>query len=198
MLQPTYKLLPNIFGMTLIYIAIKHIPNMHRHALVTGLAATGKSTLARYFIKRGKKAIDADYVIAKWVDESGHTKKYEKDIGKEFLEKYKFQWDIDKLQKLLNKNEELYVFGASTNLYDLADYFDERYYLKADENLLATRLKTRTGPYDFGRTEEQKHLIFSWIEYNERKAKENGFVFVDASLSPARIFSIICKTDSSR
>jgi pantothenate kinase len=114
-----------------------------------------------------------------------------KNANQKWLSKYDWQWSKKLLNNILRKNKEVYLFGASDNMYDFLDLFDKKYYLKADKKLLAKRLRNRKNPYDFAKTEEQKQIVFSWIEYAQNKAKENRLEFIDASLTPKQIFDII-------
>jgi shikimate kinase len=166
---------------------------MHKHVLVIGMPGTGKTTLTAYFIKKGKTAFDGDEELGKWLDKRGHVKRMMKHASKKWLSEHRWRWNVRKLKKLLKDNRELYLFGGADNQFDVLDLFDRTYYLKADKKLLAKRLKTRTGPYDFGKTKHQKELVFGWINSVDRRAKENGLIFIDASLSPNQIFRIITK-----
>ena len=144
---------------------------MQRHVLVVGLPAAGKTHLSKFFREKGKDAYDADDVIASYTDEKGNPKsptkeEWEKNMG------IKWAWDAKKLKELLGEHEELYLFGASDNMYDFIGLFDKAYYLKADKDLLSERLEARkTSNDEFGKTKEQRKLVFSWIEYSERRAK---------------------------
>ena len=113
---------------------------MHYRVLVVGLSGTGKSHLASYFAKQGKRSYDMDHVkgLSRWIDDRGHVAKYlhSKYHDEEYLSKYKWRWDKTKLKNLLKKNNEVYFFGSSDNEAEVYKYFDKVYYLKISRRLL--------------------------------------------------------------
>lgn len=114
-----------------------------------------------------------------------------KNADGKWLSKHKWKWNKKRLVEMLEQNREMYLFGMSDNMYDLLVLFDKAYYLKVDRKLLTDRLKYREKEDEFGKTEEQREMIFGWIDYCEEQAKEEGLEFVDASLTPKQIFDII-------
>jgi hypothetical protein len=173
---------------------------MHNRVLVVGLSATGKSYLAAYFKRKGKHSYDTDKLeLSHWVDKRGHVAKYihTKYHDEEYLSKYKWRWDKTKFKKLLKVYDEVYFFGSADNETEFYKYFDRVYFLKANKRLLSIRLKKRGNKDHFGATEQQRRLIYSWIDHVEKRAKEEGLKFIDASLSPSQIFRIICKEPES-
>lgn len=164
-----------------------------KHVLITGLSATGKTTLSKFFREKGKNAYDVDKVLARWIDKKTGKPKAPTDEEWKRLSGIEWEWDRRKLKRLLKQNKEAYLFGSANNTYGLANLFDKVYYLHASKKLILQRLKSEKRDNDFGRHGTQRKLIMSWVKPVAERAKEAGFEFIDASLSPQRIFNIICK-----
>lgn len=178
------------------------------HMFVDGASGTGKTTLARFFNKKGKNAYDGDLVNGKWIDKDGKTVRvpYEK-LGKNIVswaEKHKLTWTLDeeKFNKLLkkNKNKELYLFGGPTpkNTHKI---FDKFFWLYADKHLVLKRIKFRikdkNSYHKNGETKRQRDRILNKLESENKSAKRENYNLVDASLTPKEIFEIITrKVDS--
>ncbi len=164
-----------------------------KHILVTGLPATGKSYLAKFFKKTGKNAYDADDVIGRWVDRKTGKPREPTKREWEQLSGIEWEWDSRKLKSILKQNKEAYLFGSANNIHELAPLFDKIYYLHADKELILKRIRNKNREHDFGRPAKQKKLILSWIKPVEERSKKAGFEFIDASLTPRQIFDIITK-----
>ena len=169
-----------------------------KHILVTGLPATGKSYLAKFFKKMGKNAYDADDVIGRWVDKKTGKPREPTKREWEQLSGIEWEWDSKKLKSILKQNKEAYLFGSANNIHELAHLFDKTYYLRADKELILKRIRNKDREHDFGRPVKQRKLILSWIKPVEERAKKAGFKFIDASLTPEEIFNIIAKKSPKR
>lgn len=174
-------------------------PRSSNHVLISGKSGSGKTTLAEFFKKAGKNAYDADIVpgLGFWTDSSGKPRPQPTHEEWEQVKGFEWKYDSVKLKEILSQNNEIYLFGGSENIYDLAKLFDRLYYLYADEKLILERLEKRSKSgksyHDFGRIEAQRKGIISNIGARAEQARKAGFVFIDASLSPQQILAIICK-----
>jgi hypothetical protein len=177
---------------------------MKNHVLIAGPSGSGKTTLAEFFKQQGKNAIDVDLSgVGTWIDSEKNQVTAPADLGKGINEwaedrKLEWVWNGDKLKALLAKDEELFLFGGSGNMFDFIGLFDGLYYLKADKELVLSRLEMRLKSgksyHEFGKTQAQRDLILSGLEWGEEKARKAGFQFIDATLTPKQIFDIICKS----
>ncbi len=163
-----------------------------KHILISGLPATGKTYLSRYFKKRGKNAYDADEIVGRWIDKKTGKPREPTKREWEQLSGIEWEWDGIKLKKILKKNKEVYLFGSANNMHDFVSLFNKAYYLHADKDLIVKRIKNKNREHDFGKPAKQRKLILSWIKPVEERAKKEGFEFIDASLSAQKIFGIIC------
>jgi len=168
--------------------------------LITGPSGSGKSTLSRFFRERGVKAVDGDEVrgLGGPVDLQGRPLRH---ITKEQwrrIEDWRFFWDEAVLKRFLARNPNVVLFGASDNMFDLdsARLFDRRIFLRATWSVIRARLNSPTRDNDWGRDSQPPQR--EWVRKATRewplKAKECGFEFIDAELSPARILRQICAT----
>lgn len=174
------------------------------HVLVDGPSGSGKTTLVDFFKSQGKIAIDADTYpgLAMWVDKNGNRKRPGMLTAEqsELVRRGDLKWngDRNRLQELLTQNgdKELYIFGETYNLQDFIDLFDKKYYLQTDTTLLLKRLKERAGRVNgqyhvFGTTEEERDIVIRSLDSRSEQARRLGFVFIDASISPRRIYNLI-------
>ena len=171
--------------------------------LILGPSASGKTTLAHYFQKKGKNSVDADLAgIGIWKTKSGKVVKAPKGLGKKINQwaeqnNVLWVWDEIKLKKLLSKNKELYLFGGANNTYDFLEYFDRVYYLNASNALILKRLRKRLQDpkayHQYGKTKTQQEEILKGIGVGRKKAKNAGLIFLPASSTPEKLFIRICK-----
>ncbi|MGA8302616.1 MAG: AAA family ATPase [Thermoplasmata archaeon] len=175
---------------------------MSHHVLVSGPSGSGKTHLAQFFRQRGKNAIDADLSgIGIWIDRDGRPVETPIGLGRainRWAEERHLEWTWDdrRLGILLSRDVEVFVFGGSVNVFELAGRFDRRYYLQADASLVRSRLtlrrESKERDHDFGSTEAQIDYVISRLAHGEERAKANGFELVDAALSTDRLFETIC------
>jgi hypothetical protein len=164
-----------------------------RHVLVIGPTCGGKTHLAGYFEKRGKVAFDCDSFpgLARTVDLEGNPKE---PTAKEWRtwSGIKWVWNREKIEELLAANPEAYLFGTADNMYEFKSLFDELYYLDIGRELILKRLRSKARENRFGRFPKQRERVLNTLDYFAADAKKHGFRFIDASLSPAEIFRMIC------
>src|SRR3989338_3744394 len=130
---------------------------MSKRVLIIGPSGSGKTYVSAALRAKGINAIDADLVegLSDWFD--GNDKKVEcpADAGPEFLNNHVFLWDRGFLSKFLEEQDEVYLFGASGNVFDMLDLFDKVYFLKVSPELLAKRLRHENRENPMGKTNYQ-------------------------------------------
>lgn len=167
--------------------------------LVTGASGTGKSTLCRFFREQGVHAVDGDEVrgLGRPVDLEGRPLRR---ISKEQwrrIQDWRFFWDERALRRFLARSENVVLFGAADNVFDLdlAHLFDRRVFLRASWPVIRGRLNDPTRGNDWGRDEQPAQQ--EWVRRSTRdwprRARSWGFEFVDAELPPAEILRRICE-----
>jgi adenylate kinase family enzyme len=168
--------------------------------LITGPSGSGKSTLCRYFREQGVNAVDADEIrgLGGPVDLQGRPLHH---ITKEQwrrIEDWRHFWNLPVLKRFLARNPNVILFGASDNMFelDLAHLFVRLIFLRANWAVIRARLNNPSRDNDWGRDSQPAQR--EWVRKATRewpvKAKAHRFEFIDAELSPARIFGRVCDT----
>ena len=162
------------------------------HVLVTGVSGVGKTHIARYMRSKGDKAFDGD-IVGYWIRKKDG--KRIKPTAKQFAEisEIDWVWDVKKLKSMLKRSKTMYVFGAPHNLLEVARLFDKVYYMHASKKLILKRLTNEARDNPFGQSAEQRRMTLIWLKFATKRAKEQGWEFIDASLPPARIRKIITR-----
>lgn len=169
--------------------------------LVTGPSASGKSTLALYFRKRGVNAVDGDDIrgLGSPVDLRGRSLRRITKAQWRRIEDWRFFWHEPTLKRFLARNPDVVLFGAADNMFDLdlAPLFDRRIYLRASWAVIQARLDSPTRDNDWGRESQpaQREWVRKAVRDWPKKAKAREFEFVDATLSPARILTEVRRLD---
>lgn len=161
--------------------------------LVIGASGSGKTYVSSKLKELGVNAVDADLIdgLSGWYDGRGNEVKYPNDADQKFLDNHSFLWDKEFLKKYLDKNPDIYLFGSSGNMFEMLDLFDRVYFLKAGPLLLKERLTHESRKNPMGITEYQRENAIRWGLEIEKKAKDLGIRFVDATLSPKKISELI-------
>jgi adenylate kinase family enzyme len=168
--------------------------------LITGPSGSGKSTLCRLFRERGVNSVDGDEIrgLGGPVDLRGRPlRRITKEQWRR-VEDWRFFWNEAVLKQFLTRNPNVVVFGASDNMFDLdlAHLFDRRIFLRAAWSEIRARLNGPTRDNDWGRDSQPAQR--EWVKKATRewpvRAKASGFEFIDAKLSPTRIFLQVCDT----
>ena len=164
---------------------------MGKKILIIGPSGSGKTYISAELKKRGINAVDADSIfgLSGWFDKDGKEVKYPEDAGREFIDNHEFLWHREFLKDYLEKQEELYFFGLSGNVFDVIDLFDKTYFLKAELQVIAKNLRHESRENPMGRTDYQFDNALRYAEEIERRVKELGIEFIDvADKSPEQIF----------
>jgi energy-coupling factor transporter ATP-binding protein EcfA2 len=166
--------------------------------LITGPSGSGKSTLCRCLRERGVNAVDGDEIrgLGSPVDLRGRplrhiTKEQWRDI-----DDWRHFWKPAALKRFLARKPNVVFIGASDNMFDLdlSHLFDRRFYLHAKWSVVRARLNSPTRSNDWGRDSQPAQR--EWVRKATRewpvRAKACGFEFINAELSPARIYRQVC------
>ncbi|MDP3733202.1 MAG: hypothetical protein Q8Q91_01545 [Candidatus Daviesbacteria bacterium] len=161
--------------------------------LIFGPSGAGKTYFSSKLRKLDINAVDSDSIegLSSWNDGTGKKIAYQEDAGEEFLSNHSFLWDRNFLEDYLRKNPEIYLFGASGNIFEMLDLFDKTYFLKVNPDLQKERLIHQSRENPMGKTDYQRENAVRWGEELEQKAKDLEIEFIDATLSPEEIFKLI-------
>ena len=166
---------------------------MSKRVLIIGPSGSGKTYVSAALRAKGINAIDADLVegLSDWFDGNGKKVKCPADAGPEFLNSHEFLWDREFLSKFLEGQDEIYLFGASGNVFDMLDLFDKVYFLKASPELLAKRLRHKSRENPMGKTDYQLQNALKWAKEIEEKASNLHIEMINADQTPEVIFGKI-------
>ncbi|MBX4197207.1 AAA family ATPase [Candidatus Saccharibacteria bacterium] len=121
--------------------------------LITGVAGTGKSTLAKELRRRGYAAYDVEEGFSYYVDkQTGERCAYPKQPSQEWYDQHERVFDEKVLLGLLKKHahEPLFICSITANQAKFYPQFDKLFLLTASDDIITHRLGTRTNNY-FGK-----------------------------------------------
>lgn len=155
-----------------------------------GPSGAGKTYLSKELRKFGLNSVDADSIdqLHSWYDSKGNKVEYPENADKEFFDNHSFLWGRNFLVEYLKENPDIYLFGASGNVFEMLDLFDKVYYLDIPEGIQYQRLQHETRRNPMGRTEFQRKNAIAWAKELRQKAQELGLEFIDATKSSTEIF----------
>ena len=161
--------------------------------LVVGLSGSGKTYISKNLKSLGIPAYDADEVdgLAGWFDKKGNKTTYPENASKEWLEQNDWLWDKEFLKNWLNENEEVILFGVSSNWTDCLDLFDNLFCLSLNAEELRKRLSSEDRENSFGKTEEQQEQVIKNTESFVNYCKSYNAVIINASQDPKAILDFI-------
>lgn len=156
---------------------------MGKKVLIIGPSGSGKTYISAELRKGGINAIDADLIpgLSGWFDKDGKEAEYPEDADKEFLDNHEFLWDEEFLKNYLAKQDEIYLFGMSGNVFSVIELFDKVYFLKVELQMLAENLRHESRKNPMGRTDYQLENALRYAEKIERQAKELGIEIINAA-----------------
>lgn len=161
--------------------------------LVLGPSGSGKTYISYALRKQGINALDADSVVglSSWYNRPGEKIAEPKSAQEVADNHYSFLWSKKFLRKFLDQFSEVYLFGGSGNVFDMIPLFDKIFFLKIDFETQKERIKNsvnRNRMFDFNNDD-----LVIWGEWFEEEARKRNIPFLDASLTPGQIFSIISR-----
>lgn len=160
--------------------------------LLFGPSGAGKTYLSKELKKFGLNSVDADLIgpLSSWF--YGNEKvEYQENADKEWLDNHSFCWDRDYLKQYLAENSDVYLLGASGNVFEMFDLFDKVYYLNVPDEVQDERLQHETRENPMGNTEYQRKNAIDWGHGLRDKAKDMGIEFIDATKTPKEIYALL-------
>jgi guanylate kinase len=161
---------------------------------ITGVSATGKSSITHELRNRGNIAYDTDDdALARWQNnETGyiHPKSSVKphDRTEEFLKNHSWNVPREFIEKIADENPDANVFvcGVANNMDQIRDLFSDVFALLIDEETLRHRIATRTNN-DWGK---QSHELQQTLDLHKNAAEtygKLGYTMIDGSQSLGKV-----------
>ncbi|HIA91521.1 TPA: hypothetical protein EYO12_00195 [Candidatus Saccharibacteria bacterium] len=159
--------------------------------LITGAAASGKTTLCRKLNQAGYKAFD-DSTDIKGIgalyDQQG------KEVSAKVFNKpgfnwndYRWDWNLQKLEQYLHSSNLVFICGFSQQIDSRAkQYFDKVILLDAPSSVRNERLDTRELK-GYGYKTDERKVVFNDSSRLLVLAQTNGWEIIDSSQSVTAI-----------
>jgi dephospho-CoA kinase len=132
--------------------------------LLTGVAATGKSTIAKALQERGIKALDFKDIpeLCYWRNKETKEKvPYSLSNQREFFTENERICDLEILKNFLDHHKDIVVTGvARGNQTGYLRLFDKVILLQCNPQTFLDRLQTREAP--FGKTAVERDYVVDW------------------------------------
>lgn len=156
--------------------------------LITGMSATGKSTVIRDLASLGHKAhkaIDLDTeALSVWVDAAGDDEEVKP--SKDWV------WNESRVLELLQNNDALFVSGCASNMAKFYPYFDHIILLTAPDAVIVERLSQRQGNA-YGQSQEEAARVLRLKQVIEPLLREDADLEIDTSVADQSVAEIILK-----
>jgi shikimate kinase len=167
---------------------------MNKKILIIGPSGSGKTYISSALRKQGINAVDADLIpgLSGWFDGKGKEVKYPDNADKEFLGNHEFLWNKEFLKEYLSKQNDIYIFGLSGNIFSTIDLFGRVYFLEVSPDNLRTNLRHKSRKNPMGKTDCQLKNALKYAEEIKEQAKKLGLKIIDATdKTPENFFKII-------
>jgi len=166
-----------------------------KNILVIGISGSGKTYIVQELKDKYPFIHDSDEIqgLSNWFDWDEKPVEFPKDADKKWLQEHEFLWDRKVLQKFIQENEPVIIFGLSGNCFSMIDLFDEVYYLGINPAEIKERLRSQNRLNPMGKTKEQADSVIKYMKTIHCKAEELKIPFIDANQSPEQIINQIMR-----
>ena len=165
------------------------------NTLITGVAGSGKTTIAAELTKRGYYALNMDSIngLCSWINLStGKSDPYSERISAgDWFEHYDWLWNTERLTELLKKSSDTFFCGSSGNQEQFYRMFGKIFLLEMDKQLIKERIFNNERDHNYGRRPGELELIFSYFEDFQDKAKASGATVINARKPVDEIIDVI-------
>lgn len=155
--------------------------------LITGVAGTGKTTIAKHLHIQGHNALDMDRVsgLGAWIEQvTGKPRPKEFETAADWVGRYDWLWDEKRLHELLDSEAKpIFFCGSSTNQEKFYNLFTSIFLLEIDDETLKDRLIHGERDHEFGRRPGELEVILSWYKGFQERTKALDAIVINATKS---------------
>lgn len=163
--------------------------------LVTGYPGTGKSSIAHELRQRGHFAYDTEsmrgYMHAEDIATSRHIP-LPSPVPAGWFDTSRYVWDIDKVMRLLQQQDDVYICALADNQEELYAAFDKIFLLLLDTTLMRHRLEWRPATR-YGKDTEELSDIMKMHQHFEDSLLNAGAIGINTDKALPDIVSEILK-----
>lgn len=155
--------------------------------IVTGISGSGKTTVARHLLDRGRVAFDSKLNpdLYQFIDSKGDRAETVVLDNEAWRSKYKWSLNEKKLNELLLKHDnasEVFLCGRA-NLFQYWNRADKVFLLKVDKHTLKKRLNDESRDNLFAKDTKTQDTLLGDLDFVQNKIIEKGGVPIDAIVS---------------
>ena len=169
---------------------------------VTGIAGTGKSTIANELRNKGMQVIDLDHVpgLCSWVNLKTNEKidiSNASNPNNDFIDQHDYKCDIGVLKGMLNQlDDTVVVFGSVGDNSELLPLFDKTFLLQCSPKVLIERLKTR-NTNNFGKDQAVQQRMLDWSKIFDKLMLTAGAISINTDVPLKTVVSkLVDKIDN--
>ncbi|OGL29836.1 hypothetical protein A3D14_02540 [Candidatus Saccharibacteria bacterium RIFCSPHIGHO2_02_FULL_47_12] len=151
--------------------------------LITGIAGSGKSTVAEILRSHGRESLDADNAdYSRWVERSTGKSLPSRPSTEDWVNRFDWNWKEDEMRGLLSedRSKNLFVCGISNNQSAFYPLFHKIFLLSVGPDTIGHRLLTRTNN-PFGKRPGDLEQTLSWQKEFEEQMKMVGAIVIDGT-----------------
>jgi hypothetical protein len=152
---------------------------MAKKVLVTGVAASGKTTLEKIFDQKGYQTSDIDDGFAEWKNKiTGEVEDYRPDDSG-WIDQVYWALKVNDMQHRLRSagDKPIAVFGSTNDLYEHVGLFDAILLMEyPNDEAVKQRLASRSR--GFGRVVQERNSVLSYYREYQDQMRDLGAICV--------------------